>query len=101
MRVSKKFPKENARSLLQQKPRKWRRRWDSNPRALSDNAISSRARYDRFDTSPGVFQLLTKLKVQSAKNEAVQIFGNFLWKQLKTILFSFYTNPAIMRVTAV
>gem|GEM_PF-4875076 len=30
----------------------WRRRWDSNPRALSDNAISSRARYDHFDTSP-------------------------------------------------
>ena len=30
----------------------WRRRWDSNPRALSDNSISSRARYDRFDTSP-------------------------------------------------
>lgn len=29
-----------------------RRRWDSNPRALSDNSISSRARYDRFDTSP-------------------------------------------------
>ena len=31
---------------------RWRRRWDSNPRALSDNSISSRARYDRFDTSP-------------------------------------------------
>ena len=30
----------------------WRRRWDSNPRALSGNTISSRARYDHFDTSP-------------------------------------------------
>ena len=30
----------------------WRRRWDSNPRALSDNRISSAARYDHFDTSP-------------------------------------------------
>ena len=30
----------------------WRRRWDSNPRALSDNLISSQARYDHFDTSP-------------------------------------------------
>ena len=93
--------RENARSLLQQKPRKWRRRWDSNPRALSDNAISSRARYDRFDTSPGIFQLLTKLKVQSAKNETVQIFGNFLWKQLKTMLSNFHKTPVIMRVTAV
>ena len=30
----------------------WRKRWDSNPRALSDNCISSAARYDRFDTLP-------------------------------------------------
>ena len=30
----------------------WRRRWDSNPRALADNRISSAARYDHFDTSP-------------------------------------------------
>ena len=33
----------------------WRRRWDSNPRALTDNRISSAARYDRFDTSPKLF----------------------------------------------
>ena len=32
----------------------WRRRWDSNPRALADNLISSQARYDHFDTSPDV-----------------------------------------------
>ncbi len=30
----------------------WRRRWDSNPRALADYLISSQARYDHFDTSP-------------------------------------------------
>ena len=30
----------------------WRRRWDSNPRGLAPNTISSRARYDHFDTSP-------------------------------------------------
>ena len=29
-----------------------RKRWDSNPRALSDNRISSAARYDHFDTLP-------------------------------------------------
>src|SRR5690606_32764509 len=26
--------------------------WDSNPRALSDNTLSRRARYDHFGTSP-------------------------------------------------
>ena len=30
----------------------WRRRWDSNPRDVAVNSISSRARYDRFDTPP-------------------------------------------------
>ena len=30
----------------------WRRRWDSNPRALADNCISSAARYNHFDTLP-------------------------------------------------
>ena len=31
---------------------RWRKRWDSNPRALADNRISSAARYDHFDTLP-------------------------------------------------
>ena len=30
----------------------WRRRWDSNPRALAGYLISSQARYDHFDTPP-------------------------------------------------
>ena len=30
----------------------WRKRWDSNPRALADNLISSQARCDHFDTTP-------------------------------------------------
>ena len=30
----------------------WRKRWDSNPRALADYLISSQARYDHFDTLP-------------------------------------------------
>ena len=29
----------------------WRSGWDSNPRALADNLISSQARYDHFDTA--------------------------------------------------
>ena len=32
----------------------WRKRWDSNPRALADNCISSAARYDHFDTLPSI-----------------------------------------------
>ncbi len=31
---------------------RWRRVWDSNPRAREDYCISSAARYDRFDNSP-------------------------------------------------
>lgn len=30
----------------------WRRRWDSNPRNLAVQLISSQSRYDHFDTSP-------------------------------------------------
>ena len=29
----------------------WRRRWDSNPRAIARKLISSQPRYDHFDTS--------------------------------------------------
>ena len=39
-------------SRLSYAPTKWRRRWDSNPRAPEGNRISSAARYDHFDTSP-------------------------------------------------
>lgn len=31
---------------------RWRKRWDSNPRAREDYLISSQARYDHFDTLP-------------------------------------------------
>ena len=34
----------------------WRKRWDSNPRALADNLISSQSRYDHFDTAPYLSQ---------------------------------------------
>ena len=34
---------------------RWRRRWDSNPRAREGYLISSQARYDHFDTPPCVF----------------------------------------------
>ena len=30
----------------------WRSGWDSNPRALADNLISSQGRYSHFDTAP-------------------------------------------------
>ncbi len=31
---------------------RWRKRWDSNPRARDGYLISSQARYDHFDTAP-------------------------------------------------
>ena len=34
---------------------RWRKRWDSNPRAREDYLISSQARYDHFDTLPCIF----------------------------------------------
>ena len=33
----------------------WRRRWDSNPRTVARQLISSQSRYDHFDTSPCMF----------------------------------------------
>ena len=41
-----------ANAILGAAPRCWRKRWDSNPRGLAPNTISSRARYDHFDTLP-------------------------------------------------
>ena len=34
----------------------WRKRWDSNPRTLADQLISSQSRYDHFDTLPYLSQ---------------------------------------------
>ena len=34
----------------------WRKRWDSNPRTLADQLISSQSRYDHFDTLPCLSQ---------------------------------------------
>ncbi len=48
MLPNKKEEASNALTLLAS----WRRRWDSNPRTLADQTISSRSRYDHFDTSP-------------------------------------------------
>gem|GEM_PF-3251615 len=35
----------------------WRKRWDSNPRALAGYLISSQGRYDHFDTLPYIVKL--------------------------------------------
>ena len=42
-------------------PLLWRKRWDSNPRALADYRISSAARYDHFDTLPSQNVKLRKI----------------------------------------
>ena len=39
----------------------WRKRWDSNPRALACYLISSQARYDHFDTLPYIKFLFLRL----------------------------------------
>ena len=39
-------------NYLGNNPKFKRRRWDSNPRAREGKTISSRSRYDHFDTSP-------------------------------------------------
>ena len=68
---------------------RWRRVWDSNPRALADNRISSAARYDHFDNSPSMFSRRFSLPFSDRKR---------LWKELTertTNLFNFRTveNP--------
>ena len=59
----------------------WRRRWDSNPRAgVTGKLISSQPRYDRFDTSPYMFNSCSKkanlweLSLGTAKIVNIQFF---------------------------
>ncbi len=52
---AKKAKKEKSRNPHGYWIFRWRRVWDSNPRALADNRISSAARYDHFDNSPSMF----------------------------------------------
>ncbi len=68
---------------------RWRRVWDSNPRALADNRISSAARYDHFDNSPSMFSRRFSPPFSDRKR---------LWKELTertANLFNFRTveNP--------
>ena len=68
---------------------RWRRVWDSNPRALADNRISSAARYDHFDNSPSMFSRRFPLPFSDRKR---------LWKELTertANIFNFRTgqNP--------
>ena len=49
----------------------WRRRWDSNPRAVARKLISSQPRYDHFDTSP-----YTLNSIQSITNYLISRTGN-------------------------
>ena len=65
---------------------RWRRRWDSNPRNLAVQLISSQSRYDHFDTSPymltAVFRALFSIEKGFGKN----------WRkeQLKYSVFELY-----------
>ena len=46
---------------------RWRKRWDSNPRAREDYLISSQARYDHFDTLPYLVLILESAKKCDSK----------------------------------
>ena len=71
----------------------WRKRWDSNPRALSDNRISSAARYDHFDTLPHcrlltTFHIISYLfkKVNSKEaSHAAKVLKSLVWKSSRGI----------------
>ena len=39
----------------------WRKRWDSNPRTVARQLISSQSRYDHFDTTPYMFKSSPKV----------------------------------------
>lgn len=41
----------------------WRSGWDSNPRAVTDKTISSRSRYDRFDTTAYHYYKRNKMEI--------------------------------------
>ena len=75
---------------------RWRRVWDSNPRALADNRISSAARYDHFDNSPSMF----------SRRFSSLFFGEKrLWKELteRTANYSVFRtveNPHGYKVSA-
>lgn len=70
--------------------------WDSNPRALADNRISSAARYDHFDNSPSMF----------SRRFSSLFFGEKrLWKELteRTANYSVFRtveNPHGYKVSA-
>ena len=59
----------------------WRKRWDSNPRALADNCISSAARYNHFDTLPCInihfLELITWFRVRAVMTTSIPLQGYF------------------------
>ncbi len=48
----------------------WRRRWDSNPRAVARKLISSQPRYDHFDTSPYFAYFIHRFKSTAPTRDA-------------------------------
>ncbi len=75
---------------------RWRRRWDSNPRAREGKRISSAPRYDRFDTSPNVFQSAFLFIPKSFKKLLERKTGE---KAKKHSIFSL-ENPVKSRVSS-
>ena len=79
----------------------WRRVWDSNPRALSYNCISSAARYDHFDNSPNQWIRIVK----SNDDTTLCIISHFTKKSklfFKIVLVhKFYLNVLVKIISFV
>ena len=77
---------------------KWRREWDSNPRALADKRFSRPPRYDHFDTSPYTMKrfCFSAKMILSSNNYNVNIFLKFFQNFSKC---SFPSFPSISCIT--
>ena len=79
----------------------WRRWWDSNPRgAHHAKTISSRSRYDLFDTSPSMFirKILSNCYFYSTFYKQKAFWKELTERTTKYSLFELTENPCITGV---
>ena len=69
---------KNPASFAKKLAGTWRKRWDSNPRGLSPNLISSQGRYDHFDTLPYTRIAFGQKLLYHARARTVKPFAHFL-----------------------
>ncbi len=88
----------NIKSTLSRCLLHWRKRWDSNPRALADNRISSAARCDHFDTLPNetVASKASDATLQTLRKHTTGI-ENLQYPRVLRRLKSAATRRSVMR----